>query len=142
MVNQLDYTMKKLSRPLDKIGNPKPYFSESWRAKTSMNQIYANVEALKALYLAGENQAQFNNLYNMIVHNGNQQLASSISEQFDSILENWPSEASLFELLQTKNGYRTVLSQYNKLDQLKYLLAEEAAIELGIVVGFNATDGD
>ena len=27
--NQLDYSMKKLSRPLAKIGQPRPYFSES-----------------------------------------------------------------------------------------------------------------
>lgn len=142
MVNQLDYTMKKLSRPLDKIGNPKPYFSESWRAKTSMNQMYSNVEALQSLYLAGDSYEEVNSLYSMIIANGNQQLAVSISEQLESILENWPNESSLFDLLQSKEGYRTALSQYNKLDQLKYLLAEEAAIELGIVVGFNATDGD
>ncbi|NMU18464.1 iron-regulated protein A, partial [Vibrio parahaemolyticus] len=51
-------------------------------------------------------------------------------------------DKSLFAALQTKEGYRMVLSQYNKLEQLKYLIHEEVAIELGVVIGFNATDGD
>jgi predicted lipoprotein len=57
-------------------------------------------------------------------------------------LETWPEENSLFEALQTVDGYRMVLAQYNKLEQLKYLIHEEVAIELGVVIGFNATDGD
>ena len=57
-------------------------------------------------------------------------------------LETWPEDKSLFAALQTKEGYRMVLAQYNKLEQLKYLIHEEVAIELGVVIGFNATDGD
>jgi predicted lipoprotein len=45
-------------------------------------------------------------------------------------------------MLQTKQGYRNAYSQYNKLEQLKYLIHEEVAIELGVIIGFNATDGD
>jgi predicted lipoprotein len=45
-------------------------------------------------------------------------------------------------MLQTKEGYRDALSQYNKLDQLKYLLHEEVAVTLGVVLGFNSSDGD
>ena len=47
LTNQLDYSMKKLSRPMAKIGHPRPYFSESWRAQTSMTQLKANVAALE-----------------------------------------------------------------------------------------------
>ena len=46
------------------------------------------------------------------------------------------------ELLQSKEGYRVAYAQYNKLEQLKYLIHEEVAIKLGVVIGFNATDGD
>ncbi|MBF4301886.1 iron-regulated protein A, partial [Vibrio anguillarum] len=43
---------------------------------------------------------------------------------------------------QTKTGYREVLALYNKFEQLNYLLHDEVAVELGVVIGFNATDGD
>ena len=43
---------------------------------------------------------------------------------------------------QSKEGYRVAYAQYNKLEQLKYLIHEEVAIKLGVVIGFNATDGD
>lgn len=48
----------------------------------------------------------------------------------------------MFAMLKSKEGYRNVLAQFNKLEHLKYLIHEEVAIELGVVVGFNATDGD
>ncbi|POB68772.1 iron-regulated protein A, partial [Vibrio vulnificus] len=34
------------------------------------------------------------------------------------------------------------LTQLRKLEQLKYLIHDEVAVELGVVIGFNATDGD
>ncbi|MFC5077994.1 Imelysin [Vibrio thalassae] len=135
--NQLDYSMKKLSRPLAKIGAPRPYFSESWRSKISMSNLKANVEALQALYLAkGEG------LDRILRDEGHAPLADRIVKQFEDTLEPWPNETSLFALLQSKQGYRMALSQYNKLEQLKYLINEEASIQLGVVIGFNATDGD
>lgn len=137
MTNQLDYSMKKLSRPLAKIGKPRPYFSESWRAQTSMAQLKANVVALEALYLADGK-----GLDAILREQGHQDLADRVFSQFELTIDTWPEQESLFELLQSKEGYRLVLSQYNKLEQLKYLIHEEVAIELGVVIGFNATDGD
>jgi len=137
LTNQLDYSMKKLSRPMAKIGKPRPYFAESWRSRTSMLQLKANVEAMQALYLANDD-----GLDALLRDKGHIPLADRVSNQFIDILSAWPAESSLFDLLQTKDGYRLVLAQYNKLDQLKYLIHEEVAIELGVIIGFNATDGD
>ncbi|CAM4165093.1 imelysin family protein [Vibrio neonatus] len=135
--NQLDYSMKKLSRPLAKIGQPKPYFAESWRAKRSMTQLKYNVQALQKLYFADGR-----GLDKLLRDNGSTQVADSIGQQFANVLASWPQQQSVFDLLQTKQGYRVVLNQYHKLEHLKYLLDENAAVELGIVIGFNATDGD
>ncbi|PFG56446.1 hypothetical protein ATG66_2779 [Vibrio sp. ES.051] len=135
--NQLDYSMKKLSRPLAKIGQPRPYFSESWRSGTSLSNLKANLESLKVLYFANGN-----GLDALLRKQDKAPLANRVARQFELTLETWPEEASLFSALQTKDGYRMVLSQYNKLEQLKYLIHEEVAIELGVVIGFNATDGD
>ncbi|CAK2142908.1 imelysin family protein [Vibrio crassostreae] len=137
LTNQLDYSMKKLSRPMAKIGHPRPYFSESWRAQTSMTQLKANVAALRNLYLADGN-----GLDGLLREKGLNDLADRVADQFTLTLETWPTDSSLFELLQSKEGYREVLTQYNKLERLKYLIHEEVAIELGVVIGFNATDGD
>ncbi|MYM58347.1 iron-regulated protein A [Vibrio sp. OCN044] len=135
--NQLEYSMKKMTRPLAKFGKPRPYFAESWRSGTSMKNLKANITAMQTLYLSDGN-----GLDHTLRQNGHIQLADSITRQFSSTLETWPVDESLFELLQTKEGYRVAYAQYNKLEQLKYLIHEEVAIKLGVVIGFNATDGD
>jgi len=135
--NQLDYSMKKLSRPLAKVGKPRAYFAESWRSGTSMLNLRQNIAALELLYLADGRglDARLRQL-------DKASLADRITEQFQLTLNTWPKDHSLFELLQSKEGYRTVLAQFNKLERLNYLIHEEVAIELGVVIGFNATDGD
>ena len=135
--NQLEYSMKKMSRPLASFGNPRPYFAESWRSGTSMVNLKANITAMQALYLS-----YGHGLDHMLREQGHVQLADSITRQFSTALETWPVDSSLFDLLQTKKGYRRAYAQYNKLEQLKYLIHEEVAIKLGVVIGFNATDGD
>ncbi|USD42258.1 iron-regulated protein A [Vibrio sp. SCSIO 43135] len=137
LTNQLDYSMKKLSRPMAKIGQPRPYFAESWRSRSSMSNLLNNVKAMEALYLADGK-----GLDARLRQRGKVVLADSIQNQFSLIKDTWPTDSSLFDLLQTKDGYRTVMSQYNKLEQLQYFIHEEVAIELGVVIGFNATDGD
>jgi predicted lipoprotein len=135
--NQLDYSMKKLSRPLAKIGQPRPYFSESWRSETSFANLKANLKSLEALY-----HADGKGLDALLRAKGHRQLADRIAGQFSDSLQSWPEKESLFATLKTKAGYRMVLSQYNKLEYLKYMIQEEVAIELGVIIGFNATDGD
>lgn len=135
--NQLDYSMKKLSRPMAKIGKPRPYFSESWRSQTSLSNLKSNVVAMEKLYLANGK-----GLDAILRARGKIQLADSIKTQFATVLETWPSQNSLFGLLKSKQGYQSVMAQFNKLEQLNYLVHEEVAIELGVVIGFNATDGD
>ncbi len=135
--NQLEYSMKKLSRPMAKIGHPRPYFSESWRSGSSLANLKANVQSMQRLYFANGH-----GLDALLREQDKSSLADRVSRQFAMTLDTWPEEQSLFAALQTVEGYRTVLAQFNKLEQLKYLIHEEVAIELGVVIGFNATDGD
>ncbi|MCE7564892.1 imelysin family protein [Aliivibrio fischeri] len=137
LANQLDYSMKKLSRPLAKIGQPRPYFAESWRSEKSLTWLKYNVEAMRTLYIANGV-----GLDNYLRKQGHAELADRINDHFDSTLASWPVSSSLFAALQTKSGCQDTLSLYNKLEYLKYLIHEEVAIELNIVIGFNATDGD
>lgn len=135
--NQLEYAMKKMARPLANIGQPRPYFAESWRSETSFSNLKANIEALRQLYVA-----HGHGLDAMLREMGKQDLADRVLNQFDTMLATWPQERSLFSALATKDGYRLALAQYYKLEQLKYVIHDEVAVELGVVIGFNATDGD
>lgn len=137
LMNQLDFLLQKMSRPLAKIAHPRPYFSEAWRSKQSLMLMKVNVEALRKLYLA-----KGNGLDAQLRQHENMDLANRLLAQFDLTISTWPRETSLFEMLQTKEGYKQALVQYNKLERLKYLIHDEVAVELGIVVGFNSTDGD
>ncbi|TMX44165.1 imelysin family protein [Vibrio sp. Hep-1b-8] len=135
--NQLEYSMKKMSRPLANFGQPRPYFSESWRSKTSMQNLRANIVAIEKLYFS-----EGNGLDAILRQQDKSDLADRVANQFAMTIETWPTDMSLFDMLQTKQGYQNAYSQYNKLEQLQYLIHEEVAIELGVIIGFNATDGD
>ncbi|MBD1577582.1 MULTISPECIES: imelysin family protein [Vibrio] len=137
LTNQLDFLMLKMSRPLAKIGHPRPYFSEAWRSKQSLALMTSNLQALRQLYLA-----KGLGLDAQLRAQDHSELADRLLAQFDQTISTWPKQASLFEMLQTKEGYRQALTQFNKLERIKYLLHDEVAVELGVVVGFNSTDGD
>ncbi|WP_050790445.1 imelysin family protein [Vibrio caribbeanicus] len=135
--NQLSYSLKKMTLPLAKFGHPRPYFSESWRSQASLQNLKSNILAMQRLYLAGGN-----GLDKVLRDRGNAYLADRIVRQFEFMIDTWPSEESLFELVQSKSGYQNVYSQFNKLEHLQYLIHEEVAVELGVIIGFNSTDGD
>ncbi|WP_412104768.1 imelysin family protein [Vibrio caribbeanicus] len=135
--NQLSYSLKKMTLPLAKFGHPRPYFSESWRSQASLQNLKSNILAMQRLYLAGGN-----GLDKVLRDKGNAYLADRIVRQFEFMIDTWPSEESLFELVQSKSGYQNVYSQFNKLEHLQYLIHEEVAVELGVIIGFNSTDGD
>lgn len=80
--NQLDYSMKKLSRPLAKIGSPRPYFSESWRSNSSLSNLKENIIAMQSLYLA-----QGEGLDDILRAEGEAALADNIVDQFEDTLK-------------------------------------------------------
>lgn len=143
MMNQLDFMLQKMSRPLAKIGQPRPYFSESWRSKQSLGLIKYNLQALRSIYLGrSPSDHKQAGLDSYLRSHNHTELANRVLSQFDQTISTWPKQKSLFDMLQTKDGYREALSQFNKLERLQYLLHDEVAVELGVVVGFNSTDGD
>ncbi|MDA9555893.1 imelysin family protein [Vibrio sp.] len=137
MTNQLDYALSKMKRPLAKIGQPRAHFAEAWRSETSYENLEYNIRSLEKLYFA-----KGQGLDAILRNQGHVALADDIKQQFSDVLEAWPSNRSLFETIQTKEGYRDALNNYNRLNHLRYKLSEESAIKLGIILGFNSTDGD
>ena len=135
--NQLDYSIKKLQRPMGKPGHPKPYQAESWRSGTSMVNLRASVVAMQELYLA-----QGYGLDQLLRDKGYAGTADRLKQQFADLLATWPAEPSMTAMLKSREGYRQLISIINGLEYIKWTLQDEVAPELGIVVGFNATDGD
>lgn len=133
--NQLDLMLKKLSLPLAKIGQPNPYFSESWRSESSYANLYANLEELQITLMAPNGIV-------MSLRAIDSPVAERIEEAISQTISQWPARETLFASLPSKNGYRQGLSAYNQLDYLNYLLSQEASAALGVSIGFNATDGD
>jgi predicted lipoprotein len=137
IANQLAFSTSKLERPLASIGSPRPYFSEAWRSKYSLHLLRLNIETLSSLY-----HVDGNGLDTLLRAQGSESLADRIDNQFAVLLDNWPLHDDLFDSLQTRTGYQQALGLLNKLKQLDYLLNQEAAAALGVVIGFNSTDGD
>ncbi len=135
--NQLAFAESKLVRPMANIGVPRPYFAEAWRSRSSLRSLEKNIEALQRLY-----HADRNGLDNLLRQRGFIDLAERVDAQFTGLLQNWPPQPDLFDFLQTQEGYREALGLKNKIEQLNYLINREVAVSLGVVIGFNSTDGD
>ncbi|MCG7588625.1 imelysin family protein, partial [Photobacterium sp. OFAV2-7] len=112
--NQLDYSMKKLTRPLGKPGSPKVYQAESWRSETSLGNLKVNVEAMQQLYLADGK-----GLDTLLRQRGYEVTADQITNRFASLLESWPKSDAMVPMLKTKEGYRELLNIYNGLEYIQ-----------------------
>ncbi|OBU26432.1 imelysin family protein [Photobacterium aquimaris] len=135
--NQLDYTIKKLVKPMGKPGNVKPYQAEAWRSQTSLANLKASIESLQALYIANGT-----GLDALLREQGYQATAQRIKQRFTLLLADWPTSSSMVTLLNTKQGYRELINIFNGLEYIQLALHDDVAAQLGIVMGFNATDGD
>ncbi|UTM56171.1 imelysin family protein [Photobacterium sp. CCB-ST2H9] len=137
LTNQLDFAMKKLTLPMGKPGHPRPYQAESWRSQTSLANLKANVQAMQALYLA-----EGNGLDALLRAKGETAMAERLTDKFRNVLADWPQSPGMGAMLKSKDGYRELISLYNDLESIRFTLHDEVSQALGIVVGFNATDGD
>ncbi|WP_434355236.1 imelysin family protein [Parasalinivibrio latis] len=137
LANQFDFVMKKLARPLGKPGSPKPYQLEAWRSRSSLESLKASSVALQALYFANGG-----GLDAELRERGKTELADRLGKHFNLLVEAFPVRGTAWGMLHTESGYRKLLGIYNELEYIRIALSDEAAPVLGIVEGFNATDGD
>ncbi|MDR9825575.1 imelysin family protein [Vibrio sp. FNV 38] len=135
--SQLDYAMKKMSLMLGKPGKSKPYFAEAWRSQTSVGFIKTNLQAVSDLYLASGQ-----GLDSHLRGRGESELADKVSLSLGYLISTWPANVKEHEMLNDKSGYQELLGLYNQISYVHYLLTEPVAQSLGVVVGFNSTDGD
>ncbi|WP_407332971.1 imelysin family protein [Enterovibrio sp. 27052020O] len=134
LAGQLDATIKSLSLPMGKPGFPKPYQAQAWRSSQSLALLRSSIEALNTRYVL--------TLESVLRNKGHHELADRLTKHWQVARDSVPDGDGMNPILSRHDGYRQLMTLANNLEYLKIALADEAAPALGMVVGFNATDGD
>lgn len=128
---------RRLAQPMGLRGNGKRsvYAADAWRSGTSLNSIRATVAGLQTHFLPG--------LSLLLKQNDQAQLAERIEQQFREVLEHFPVlDTPMAPLLADDDRFAPLQGFYVDVSQLVTMINDQAAIELGVVRGFNSSDGD
>ena len=128
---------RRLATPMGLRGNGKRsvYAADAWRSGNSLASIGASVDGLQKFFLPG--------LEKLLTAQGDSDLAERINKQFGEVQEHFPAmDLALAPLLEDDNAYRSLQGLYVDLSQLATLVNGEAAASLGVIRGFNSSDGD
>lgn len=128
---------RRLAQPmgLRGNGNRSAYAADAWRSGTSTRAIEATVTGLQRYFLPG--------FETLLLHSSQPELADRIRGQFEEVQENFPElHAAMSALLSEDGRYGKLQGLYVDISQLVNLVNEQAAAELGVIRGFNSSDGD
>ncbi|NWN91223.1 imelysin family protein [Marinobacter adhaerens] len=128
---------RRLATPMGLRGNGKRsvYSADAWRSETSLAAVEASVQGLRQYFMPA---------FSTLLENQNKaNLAARIEQQFDEVQANFPGlERPMAPLLADDTAFRSLQSLYIDVTQLTALVNDRAAVELGVVRGFNSSDGD
>lgn len=128
---------RRLGGPMGLRGNNRrnPYQAEAWRSGNSLAGIEASLEGLQTLFLPG--------LDTELSASVNPDLINEVNDRFGEIREDFDElPDGMAPLLADGGDYRHLQALYIDIEQLRQLLSDEVAPALGIVRGFNSSDGD
>lgn len=128
---------RRLAQPMGLRGNGKrnPYITDAWRSGQSLMAVEATVTGLKQIYLPG--------LTTLLETAGEGGLADRIQRQFKKVADNFPeAHVAMATLMNSDDRFRILQGLYVDISQLSTLINDEAAVALGVVRGFNSSDGD
>lgn len=128
---------KRLAAPMGLEGKPRrnPYISDAWRSEHSLAGIRASLVGLHQYFLPGLRQLLSSDEGAELVERLDQQLTATVAR-----LER--QSADMQTLLADDDGYRNLQLIFIEVDKLNQLLSGNIASELGIIRGFNSSDGD
>ncbi|MBT2773063.1 imelysin family protein [Halomonas sp. ISL-60] len=127
---------KRLGEPMGLKGAPaNGYLAEAWRSGQTVRLVESSLEGLRTGFLPG--------LTALLREADALPLAEAFRDQLDKTL----AQASelppgLVPALDDEAAFRGLQSLYIDISQLRHLLGNEIAGELGLVRGFNSSDGD
>ncbi len=128
---------RRLAQPMGLRGNGKrnPYITDAWRSGKSLMAVEATVAGLEKFYLPG--------LTTLLKAAGEAELADRIQRQFEKVADNFPeAHVAMTTLMGSDDQFRILQGLYVDVSQLSTLVNDEAAVALGVVRGFNSSDGD
>ena len=131
---------RRLAEPMGLRGTPRHnrYAADSWRSGVSLGTLRASIEGLERYFAPG--------LRELLDARGLSKLITPLDAQFASTLAEIRAlekrEQSLGEMLDTQDGYADLQSLFMEVSELKQLISGRVAASLGIMTGFNSSDGD
>lgn len=128
---------RRLATPMGLRGNGKRsvYRADAWRSGASLVAANATVQGLQRQFLP--------TFLKLLNDRGHADLAGRIEEQSEEVQAKFPElDRPMAPLLADDNQFRMLQSLYVHVSQLTALVNDRAAVELGVVRGFNSSDGD
>lgn len=128
---------RRLAEPMGLGGNERrnAYLADAWRSGQSLAGLEASIAGMKHTFLPGVEV--------LLAAAGEQALHDQLAGQIDATLAAFTSlPAAMGPLLDDANGYRQLQALYIEVSQLYQLLTGQVAPALGVVRGFNSSDGD
>ncbi|MGM0826033.1 MAG: imelysin family protein [Pseudomonadota bacterium] len=127
---------KRLGEPMGLKGAPaNGYLAEAWRSGQTIRLVESSLEGLRTGFLPG--------LTALLREADALPLAEAFRDQLDKTLAQASEQPSgLVPALDDEAVFRGLQSLYLDISQLRHLLGNEIAAELGLVRGFNSSDGD
>lgn len=128
---------RRLGGPMGLRGNNRrnAYLAEAWRSGNSLAVVHASLDGLQTLFLPG--------LEKELAATGNTQLSAEIESRFAEIQEDFDGlPEAMAPLLSEGGDFRHLQSLYIDVEQLRQLMTGDVATTLGVVRGFNSSDGD
>lgn len=127
---------KRLGEPMGLKGAPaNGYLAEAWRSEQTIRLVESSLEGLRTGFLPG--------LTALLREADALPLAEAFRDQLDKTLAQARElPPGLVPSLEDDEAFRGLQSLYLDISQLRHLLGSEIAGELGLVRGFNSSDGD
>lgn len=111
------------------------YGADAWRSRSSLATVEHSIEGLHVYFYPA--------FAALLEAQGEAGLAEQIGEQFDILLGVFDSlQGPLERLLGDDSGFAQLQRLYIELSQLTQRVNGKAATTLGVIRGFNASDGD
>ena len=128
----------KLDRPLGaSIDKARPKRAESWRSERSLDNIRANLDTAHSLFSVPGGFADW------LKASGNGTLEAEVRRSFEAARATARSiDRPLHAAVAHRETRQKVVNLRDRLRNLHLLIVGPAADALGLVVGFNALDGD
>lgn len=127
---------KRLGEPMGLSGSARRlhFLADAWRSGQSLRTIEASLDGLNRYFMPG---------LKLLLEPRAPELLEGTQERLDSALEKARALPSgIKPLLDDNSGYRQLQSLFISVDTLGIHLNDSVAVELGIVKGFNSSDGD